>query len=73
MPNYNKAYQHTAMGAILGSLGITVSVYAGDKPGDIIVEIGGMPPIVSREMIVKALNRNDVRPLTDVVTVKFLP
>jgi phage-related baseplate assembly protein len=64
-------YLHTACGAILGAMGITVDVYVGDKPGEVVIEICGLPPDVDREVIVRALNRNEVRPLTDLVTVKF--
>jgi hypothetical protein len=60
------------MGAILGAMGITVDVYLGEQPGEIIVSICGLPSEVNREMIVKALNRPEVRSLIEIVTVKFI-
>jgi phage-related baseplate assembly protein len=64
-------YLYTAMGAILGAMGITIDVYLGEQPGEVIISISGLPPEVDRETVVRMLNKPDVRPLTDIVTVKF--
>ncbi len=72
-PNYHLHYMYTAFGAILGAMGITVDVYAGDEPRKVIITICGLPPNVNRDLIVKALNRPEIKPLTDLVVVNFYP
>jgi hypothetical protein len=64
-------YLYETMGAILGAMGIFIDVYAGEQPGEVIISICGLPPEVDREVIVRMLNRAELRPLTDIVTIKF--
>jgi hypothetical protein len=64
-------YLHTAMGAILGAMGITVDVYE-EQEGELIVSIRGLPSEVNKERIIQMLNSADIRPLTDLLTVRFI-
>jgi hypothetical protein len=64
------AYEYTALKAILNELGITVDVYVGDKPGDVIIDIHGAP-IEIKDKITKRINDPSIKPLWDIVIVKM--
>lgn len=79
-------YLSWTMGAVLGSLGVFIDVHVGNQPGDVIIEITGLPPNIDREIVIKLiterkeatmesyLNREVAGPpLTDNVIVKFNP
>lgn len=65
-------YAQTAKEAILIAMGISIDVSIDEEiPGDVYVDINGLPSYVNSHFIVKALTDNNIRPLTDNVTVRF--
>jgi hypothetical protein len=67
-------YEHCATLAILKAIGITVNVQAGNEPGDVVVELKGVPAQFA-EAIARELQRMAdnpaIRPLTDRVVISL--
>lgn len=66
----NTTYQYVTERAILEAMGIRVEVSAGE-PGNVIIDVYGVPAEVSREAIINRVDNNQVRPLTDRVVFNF--
>lgn len=65
-------YSQTAKEAILLAMGISVEVSIDQEiPGDVFIDIEGLPSYIDSEIITRALTDNNIKPMTDNVTVRF--